>query len=205
MDNAFKFVRDNGTFYKLIQESFMKMSMVTRQSSKPAKWPLDHSRSPDSPMSGVAMPFPPLSREDPSQSPSMPPTGPNTQAESSATVPPDSTMVSLWSELAKAAGGSRTPGQLVGEKKDSSDSPPETPAVFATLPHIPTNDLSKPSQHRHFMIFLSVGLSNKNIANRSKHIKLILMSLERLKVKKSKYSDTYSKNPILNSLIKQKL
>lgn len=31
------------------------------------------------------------------------------------------------------------------------------------------------------------------------------MSLERLKVKKSKYSDTYSKNPILNSLIKQKL
>lgn len=38
-------------------------------------------------------------------------------------------------------GPSRTHGEFHGEKKDSLDSPEETPVVSATWPHIQTNDL----------------------------------------------------------------
>jgi hypothetical protein len=40
-------------------------------------------------------------------------------------------------------GKSRTPGELHGESLDLSDLPEETPAVCATLPHTPPNDLAR--------------------------------------------------------------
>lgn len=139
MDNAFKFVRDNGRF-KFIQELFTKMNIPTKPSNRPASRPEDPSRSQDSLTSRTATTWPTPSPEDPSQSPSMPPTGPNTAAESSATATPDSTTVSPWWESPTTTGGSRTHGAPDGEKTDSSDWLEETPAVSATLPHIPTND-----------------------------------------------------------------
>jgi hypothetical protein len=39
-------------------------------------------------------------------------------------------------------GRSRTPGESLGESKDSSDSPEEIPTVSATLPDTPTSDLA---------------------------------------------------------------
>jgi len=44
-------------------------------------------------------------------------------------------------ELLIKHGSLRTPGELPGERKVSSDLPEETLAESATLPHIPTNDL----------------------------------------------------------------
>jgi hypothetical protein len=77
----------------------------------------------------------------------MLPTGQDTAQESSTTAPPDLTTVSPWSECQINTGGSRTLGELHGEKKDSSESPEETPAVSATWPLIQANDLYSFDHH----------------------------------------------------------
>lgn len=121
----------------------MKMNTHTRESSKLAQRPVEPSRSQDTLTSRTATLWPQPLPEDQSQLPLMPPTGQDTSQEFSATVPPDLTTVSFWSELQINTGKSRTLGEPHGEKVDSSDSAEETPAVSVTSPHTQTNDLNK--------------------------------------------------------------
>lgn len=72
----------------------------------------------------------------------MPATGHNTAQEYLPTVEQDLTTESPWSESMTQSGPSRTHGDHLGEKEDSSDWPEETPVVSATWLHIQTNDNS---------------------------------------------------------------
>jgi len=51
----------------------------------------------------------------------MPPTGNSTPVESSPTAEPESITPSSPSDIPPILGSSKTPGVLLGEKKDSSD------------------------------------------------------------------------------------
>ena len=50
------------------------------------------------------------------------------------------TTTSSWSDLPQPTTRSRTLGEHLGENKDSSDSPSETPAVSVTTSHLGSND-----------------------------------------------------------------
>ncbi len=133
-----------------ITESFLKINIPTKVSSKLALRMLVISKSQDTPMSLTATLWPPPLLEDPSQLPLMPPTGLLTNQEFSITVPPNSTTVSSLSVLLTNTGESRTHGLPHGVKVDLSDLLEETLAVSATSLHIPTNDLT---WHSLFIIF----------------------------------------------------
>ena len=87
-----------------------------------------------------ALALPQPSKKDPSQLLLMPLTGHPTNPEFSLTAEPDLTTVLPLLEPVTAAGGLRTHGDPHGERRDTSESNPETPAVSATLPLTPTND-----------------------------------------------------------------
>ena len=118
----------------------MKMNMPTRPSSRPVPRQLEIIRLPDTPKLKLATISPPPLPAELSQSLLMPATGLDTPAEFSITAEPDSTTVSPSSESMQETGGSRTLGEPPGERRASSDSLPETPAVSATWPHS-LNDL----------------------------------------------------------------
>lgn len=115
--------------------SSTRTNIPTRPSNKPAKRMPAPSKSPASLTFPTATPSPQNSLEDPSQLPSMPPTGHPTNPEFSTTARPPSTTVSSLSDLLILIGLSRTHGEPHGERTDMSDSPEETHAVSATLPH----------------------------------------------------------------------
>jgi hypothetical protein len=110
------------------------------QDKIPAKLKVEVSKSVDTPKLRTAilclMPL----LEESFQLLSMLPTGQPTGVVSSLIVVTDLTMVLPWSESMEETGGSRTPGDLDGEKTDSSELLLETLVVSVAWLSIPTSE-----------------------------------------------------------------
>jgi hypothetical protein len=109
----------------------------------------------------------------------MPPTGLPTDQECSTTALPQSTMPSSLSVLSVETGRSRTPGELDGERMDTSDLPQDQPAVSANIPVLFPHDRPKSSFINQIIIknifslifnLSRVGLKNEKIVRRGKEL-----------------------------------
>lgn len=123
-----------------ITVSLTKPHILTPLKLETAELMVVHSRSTEFRLLRAALESKLLLTQDPLVFLLMPQTGATTQAEFSTTAEETLTTTSPWLATPTHTGKSRTHGELHGESKDTSDSPPAIPVVSVKTLHLGLTD-----------------------------------------------------------------